>query len=402
MPEIIKNENGEFDKIMIDGELYPVKKAESVGIAPDWIHEPNTTSPIATSETDQEDHRLDELLNSTPSDNIESKPVDIFSQISDSNEKILRDLIPAFLKTIDKKMSQIDTTIHKDNTGMVVDRQGRISEIPDVFIDKNGELESAIFTIQLWQVYQRLEDNSYAKNAFNSTDALAAFVSTKSSMIAEAIDNSYPTIDMQFTFLDEYDNQISYKNGSRDQENTCKVPRSIRIAISKNQQDERIIEQELMFEVLRERISYYCSPDSPYAKLSDDLSEIFYRFTPDILSNNEIAAMRGSGIDSKLPTIYKKILCDDNDSIFQFIKSNYKDIFEYMMEYNMYLYYKKSTTELFLDGVSWYHSPTIEIRSSPKWYSYITQPSLRKKKKKKKRSCDLSVDGDPSHHSVHW
>ena len=34
MPEIIKNENGEFDKIMIDGELYPVKKkADSVGIA---------------------------------------------------------------------------------------------------------------------------------------------------------------------------------------------------------------------------------------------------------------------------------------------------------------------------------------------------------------------------------
>ena len=58
----------------------------------------------------------------------------------------------------------------------------------------------------------------------------------------------------------------------------------------------------------------------------------------------------------------------------KFLKKNYHEVFEFFIQYNVYTY-------IMYDSYDTYY---LSVEPKPRWYSYITQPALRKKVRNEK------------------
>lgn len=313
----------------------------------------------------------------------DQKPVenDIFVQISKSNDKILEQVIPTFIKVIDKQMQNIDITIHKDMCSNIVNKYGNTAHVPDIEVDNEGNLIAAIVEVRLVDVYDALPyelTETYNEHGGDlpTYDSFLYFVATLHIVITTAISDHYPTMDMKFAFEANDGTAINVMNevvcenlGNRD----LQAMAVLSIKISKPTQNSEN-DKQLFLRVLKDRVMYYVN-NRNYTRLTPDLKNICYEIPLIVLTNNELAALQKDDVCKLLNPIYSTLLDSTNyynGYLYKFLKKNYREIFEIFMEYDKYAYVYTA------DSYTGY----LSLEPKPRWYSYITQPALRKKRKK--------------------
>lgn len=307
---------------------------------------------------------------------------DIFTQISKSNDRILDQVIPTFIKVIDRQMQKIDITIHRDSDNNIVDKHGKSAQVPYIRVDAEGNLTAADIDVKLREVYDALPyelTSPFGSAGYLPTyEAFTSFVETLNIAITTAIKNHYPTINMNFSFMctDGSTRKMKYRSKDRQQGDSSNDYYILHIEITKatpSPEDDK----NLFLRVLRDRIMYYVN-NRNYTRLTRDLKDIYNRIPLTALTNNEIAALQNDDVGKLLDPAYSKILDRSygyTNYLYKFLKMNYRDVFEFFMEYGKYVYVY--TDNCYLE--------CINIEPKPRWYSYITQPALRKKVRNEKR-----------------
>ena len=329
---------------------------------------------------------LTEKLESTCNQNSEAPVGDIFAQISKSNDKILEQVIPTFIKVIDRQMQNIDITIHKDMCNDIVNKYGNTAQVPDIKVDKEGNLIAAIIEVRLGDVYDALpyeltEPHNEHGGDLPTYGSFVHFVATLHMAITTAISDHYPTMDMKFTFEANDGAAINVMNdvvcenlGNRDLRDMSVL--SIKISkLTQNSEHDK----QLFLKVLKDRVMYYVN-NRNYTHLTPDLKNICYEIPLIVLTNNELAALQKDDMRKLLNPTYNTLLGSTsyyNGYLYKFLKKNYREIFELFMEYDKYVY-------VYTDDS---YTEYLSLEPKPRWYSYITQPALRKKVRNEKHQC---------------
>lgn len=332
-------------------------------------------------------NEITDKLESACNQNSEATVRDIFAQISKSNDKILEQVIPTFIKVIDRQMQNIDITIHKDMCNDIVNKYGNTAQVPDIKVDKEGNLIAAIIEVRLGDVYDALpyeltEPHNEHGGDLPTYSSFVYFVATLHMAITTAINDHYPTMDMKFSFEANDGTTINIMNkvvcenlGNRD----LREMSVLSIKISKLTQNSEH-DKQLFLRVLKDRTMYYVN-NRNYTRLTPDLKNIYYKIPLIVLTNNDEAALQKDDVCKLLNPAYDTLLDSTNyynGYLYKFLKKNYHEVFEFFMQYNVYTY-------IMCDSYDTYY---LSVEPKPRWYSYITQPALREKiRNKKKHQC---------------
>lgn len=331
-------------------------------------------------------NEITDKLESACNQNSEATVRDIFAQISKSNDKILEQVIPAFIRVVDKQMQKIDITVHRDSNNIIVDKHGKMADVPFVEVDEEGNLTAVYIDIRLMNVYDALPCSVTSPldgGDLPTYDSFLYFVATLHNVITTAIDDHYPTMDMKFTFEENDGAAINIMNvlvcenlGDRDLRHMSGL--SIKISKPSHTPED---DKQLFLRVLKDRVMYYVN-NRNYTRLTPDLKNIYYKIPLIVLTNNDEAALQKDDVCKLLNPAYDTLLDSTNyynGYLYKFLKKNYHEVFEFFMQYNVYTY-------IMCDSYDTYY---LSVEPKPRWYSYITQPALREKIRNKKKTSVL-------------
>lgn len=390
MPVIVEGTDG-VSRIEIDGELYPINKAESVGDAPEKSFNMNNNATsknlISISLNKDKDNLESELsdyyqqmTNIRYSDTEKSEdvisiktPVDVFQKTSDLDNDILKEVLTAIMKAIEVRLHKVATFTYSDDIGRIHGKEGDTVQIESIEKDEDGNLSSVTFIIPIDNIRDYFSEK--AKYELPNCQTFGAFLATKNNIIIRSLKSTFyqQNQDIDIEYLNASHHGLFTENLSANVIREVMLPVYMKVTISKICIDADN-DVDMIFSVIKNRIDWYMNEGgaeySEFIRLTDDMSDTYISFSIQYLANSASAA-RCSNNKLELPITCKKILDDDNQSIFRFLNKHYKEFFKYMLQFNMYVYLNNY----------WYYVPTIEIRKSPKWFSWLTQPALKQLRK---------------------
>lgn len=396
MPVIVEGNDG-VSRIEIDGELYPINKAESVGDAPEKSFDMNnnaTSKNLISISLNKDKDNLEseisdyyqQMTNIRYNDTEKSEdaisiktPVDVFQKTSDLDNDILKEVLTAIMKAIEVRLHKVTTFTYSDDIGRIHGKEGDTVQIEAIEKDEDGNLSSVTFIIPIDNIRDYFSEK--AKYELPNCQTFGAFLATKNNIIIRSLKSAFyqqnQDIDIKYLNVSHYG--LVTENLAANVIREVMLPVYMKVTISKICIDADN-DVNMIFSVIKNRIDWYMneggSDYDKFIKLTRDMSDTYILLDTDFVSNTSDAA-RCSNVNYDLPLTCEKIL-DNCSNIQAFLKKHYEEFFEYMMQFDMYVYLKNIPTGYYECTI---YIPSLEIRKSPKWFSWFTQPALKRLRK---------------------
>lgn len=399
MPTIIKGNDG-VHRVEIDGEIYPVSKAESIGDAPKKSFNKsndNTSKNLisislnkgknnlesqdscdTTTSLNKLDEYYQQLSNINSEDIISVKTsFDVFQHTTSLDSQILKEVLEAIIDEIENNLRKVTTFTGSDESGQLRGRCGeKITDaIRKIKTDANGDLLSVRLVLSILNISKRFSEN--VNKELPTSTLVKSFLSVRRNNIVHSLKEAFyqRNQNIDISYLNANEQTVMSTSMTDMTFNKNIMPEYIEVWISKPDMNTTNI-TDIIFGVIKNRIDWYIneggSDYDEFIKLTRDMSDTYILIDTDFVSNESNAA-RCSNVKYDLPLTCEKIL-DNCNNIQAFLKKHYEEFFEYMMQFDMYVYLKNVPKGYYECTI---YIPTLEIRKSPKWFSWFTQPALK-------------------------